>query len=89
MSNKVVAVDLQSHAKLWQFSTVAPVSGTPALSGNMLYVPCEDGHLYILDATSGSKLKDIQVGGKLTSAPALVGSAIYLTSQDGTLFSIR
>jgi outer membrane protein assembly factor BamB len=89
MSNKVVAVDLQSHAKIWDFPTNAPVSGTPALSNNMVYAACEDGHLYILDATSGAQLKDVLLGGKLTSSPAIIGSTVYLTSQDGTLFAVK
>ena len=89
LTNKVVAMNIQNHTKLWEFATSKPVSGTPATANNMVYVPCENGHLYVLDAATGANLKDILVGAKLNMAPAVVGSNIYLSSQDGKLFSVR
>ncbi len=89
MSKKLVAVDIQNHTKLWEFSAGGPFSGTPAVVGNLVYAPCEDGHLYILDAGTGSKLQDITLGGKLNSAPAVAGSTVYLTSQEGKMYSVK
>ncbi len=89
MANKLVAVDLQTHTKLWEFPAGSRFSATPAVSGNLVLAPCENGHLYILDATTGAKIQDITVGGKLTSSAAVVGSTTYLSSQEGKVYSIK
>ena len=85
----VVAIDIHSRSKLWEFAAGGVVSTTPVVANNMLYVTSEDGHLYILNAITGEKLMDIPVGGRIVTSPLVYGSTVYVSSTDGNLYSIK
>ncbi len=87
--NKLVAVDLQSYKKRWEFETDGVVSSSPALAGTTIYVGSGDGRLYALDAATGEKLWDILTGGKITSSPAVTDGTVYISSHDGNLYAIK
>ncbi len=87
--NKLVAVDLQSHQKLWEFETGGTVRSSPALVDTTIYVGSEDGRLYAVDAVTGEKLWDILTGGKITSSPAVANGTVYISSHDGNLYAIE
>ncbi len=87
--NKLVAIDLQSHQKRWEFETEGIVSSSPALVDTTIYVGSEDGRLYAVDAATGEKLWDILVGGKITSSPAVADGTVYIGSHDGNLYAIE
>jgi outer membrane protein assembly factor BamB len=86
---KVVSLDLQSHSKRWEVTTGGIISTTPLVAGNLVYVTCENGHLYILDSATGEQYKDINIGGSLTTSPAIAGSTIYISSSDGNLYAVN
>jgi len=87
--NKLLAVDLQSHQKRWEFEAEGTIRSTPAVVGTTIYVGSEDGRLYAVDATSGEKLWDIITAGKITSSPAVADAIIYIGSHDGNLYAIE
>ncbi len=87
--NKLVAVDLQSHQKRWEFEAEGRVSSSPALVDTTIYVGSEDGRLYAVDATTGEKLWDILTGGKISSSPAVADGTVYIGSHDGNLYAIE
>jgi len=87
--NKLVAVDLQSQQKRWEFETEGAVNSSPALVGTTIYVGSEDGRLYAVDVTTGEKLWDIITGGKITSSPAVADGTVYISSHDGNLYAIK
>ena len=87
--NKLVAVDLQSHQKRWEFESEGVISSSPALVGTTIYVGSEDSRLYAVDAATGEELWDILTGGKITSSPAVAGGTIYIGSHDGNLYAIK
>ena len=87
--NKLVAVDLQSQQKRWEFEAEGVVSSSPALVDTTIYVGSEDGRLYAVDATTGEKLWDILTGGKITSSPAVADGTVYISSHDGNLYAIK
>jgi outer membrane protein assembly factor BamB len=87
--NKLLAVDLQSHQRRWEFETEGAVSSSPALADTTIYVGSEDGRLYAVDVTTGEKLWDIITGGKITSSPAVADGMVYISSHDGNLYAIK
>ncbi len=87
--NKLVAVDLQSHQKRWEFEAEGVISSSPALVDTTIYVGSEDGRLYAVDATTGEKLWDILTGGKITSSPAVADGIVYIASHDGNLYAFE
>ncbi len=88
---KVIAVDTQSRKKLWEFETGGAVNSTPVVVNNVVYVASGDGHLYLLNASSGDKLKDIPVssGAAITSNPAIAGGTVFISSTDGNLYAVN
>ncbi len=87
--NKLLAIDLQSRQKRWEFEAEGVIRSSPAVVGNTIYVGSEDGRLYAVDATTGEKLWDISTGGKITSSPAVADGTIYIGSDDGNLYAIK
>ncbi len=87
--NKLVAVDLQSYQKRWEFEAEGVISSSPALVDTTIYVGSEDGRLYAVDAATGEKLWDILTGGKITSSPAVADGTVFIGSHDGNLYAIK
>src|SRR5262245_7742490 len=52
--DSVVAFDTVSGAEKWRFFTDGPVRFAPLFWDGRLYVVCDDGHLYCLDAAKGT-----------------------------------
>ncbi|GAG76106.1 unnamed protein product, partial [marine sediment metagenome] len=89
MDNKIIAVDLQSQQKSWEFEAEGVISSSPALLDTTIYVGSKDGRLYAVDATTGEKLWDILTGDKITSSPAVADGTVYIGSHDGNLYAIE
>ncbi len=87
--NKLLAIDLQSHQKRWEFEAEGIISSSPAVLDNTIYVGSEDGRLYAVDATTGEKLWDVLTGDKITSSPAVADGTVYISSHDGNLYAIK
>ena len=87
--NKILAFDLQSHERRWEFETEGLISSSPAVADTTIYVASEDGRLYAVDATTGEKLWDITTGDKITSSPAVADGTVYIGSHDGNLYAIK
>jgi outer membrane protein assembly factor BamB len=87
--NDLLAVDLKSQQKQWSFKTQGPVSSSPAVTGNAVYVGSEDGRLYAIDMATGTELWDFPTGGEITSSPAVADGTVYIGSHDGKLYAIK
>ena len=58
--NLVYSIDKKTNTINWVFSAPARIESSPAPA--MVYVGCDDGHLYAIDAQSGTKLWDVSTG---------------------------
>jgi outer membrane protein assembly factor BamB len=75
----------------WQFQAGGPVTASVALSHNKrrVYIPCEDGKLYALDAKSGALLWSYDANSPLLGSPAVrPGGRVYVGASDGKLHAI-
>lgn len=82
----VYALEQQSGLKKWEFNAGAPVSSTPYILQNMVFVCSEDGYLHKLNATTGGEIRryNIAVGAStpLVASPIGEGNFIYIGTGD-------
>jgi outer membrane protein assembly factor BamB len=73
----------------WEFEVDGAISASVTIGPNdTVYVPCEDGNLYTLDA-NGSLLWTYEAGSPLISAATLgPDGTAYVGSKEGKLFAI-
>jgi len=73
----------------WKFETDGPVTASAALGdNNRVYVPCEDGQLYVLN-NSGELIWSYDADSPLINSPA-VGNwgGVYITPENGRLCAL-
>ncbi len=89
--NKVMRIDLTTRAFTWTKSFVAGgiINSSPALANKILYVGCDDGRLYAIDAETGKAKWNYLTGGKITASPAIVDGVVFISSWDGKIYAIK
>ncbi|CAB1058566.1 hypothetical protein D1BOALGB6SA_3322 [Olavius sp. associated proteobacterium Delta 1] len=83
---KVLAYDVQTGVKMWEFDAGQAVLATPAGSpGKLVFVMAKD-HLLAINAADGTLLHDANFAGKLPllgsthSSPAVTANLVYVSS---------
>ncbi len=89
--NKVLRVDLTTRKTTWAapFAAGAMINSSPALANNVLYVGCDNGKLYAVDAETGKGLWEFKTGAKITSSPTYANGIVYVTSWDHKIYAIK
>lgn len=96
----VVALDLATGARRWEFSTPRPplldfqpyfrgqgnIISPPALVNGQIVVGGADGYLYLLDARSGRLVQAVNFGAPITAAPVQAGPTLLISCFDGRAF---
>lgn len=73
----------------WQTKKGAPLTPSPLLVGDELYVIADNGTASCFDAKTGKIHWSERVGGGYSSSPLHVGDRIYFQSEDGKMTAIR
>ncbi len=88
IGGRLVAIDLVTGRTLWSFAAGADdqFNETPAVSGGRVYVT--DGHVYALDAETGSQLwssdaVDPASSPAVSSTPVVDGNLLLIPAADG------
>jgi outer membrane protein assembly factor BamB len=93
----VYAIDATSGSLVWQFPESDEEEGKPEKwfwanlvnHNEVIYAPCLDGKVYILDAGSGHELVEaIDLESPLSPSPVLVEDSIIIASEDGSVYSL-
>jgi outer membrane protein assembly factor BamB len=84
----VYAVDREDASCKWLFETGDPIVGGLVLTEDGLYVPSEDGFLYLLDPEDGTEITRREVGETWTT-PLVVKDAVYAATIDGKLWKLE
>lgn len=72
--------------KVWELPvTNAPFGGTPALDGNLLYLPADDG-LHLVGANAGKAVRRYPVRQPVRSAPVVAGGTLFFGATDGNVY---
>lgn len=87
-TGKRVCAVSRSGSLAWTAEMPTAVGGTPAVVGNVAFVPCVDGTLYGLYARSGAprRHKNYSVEGALMAPPAVTENAVALGTADGLVY---
>jgi len=74
----------------WQFETEGPVTASVTIARNSrVYIPCEDGKLYVLNAGDGTLRWSYDVNTPLASAAAVgTDGTVYVGDENGKLYAI-
>jgi outer membrane protein assembly factor BamB len=85
---KVMAYDVQTGVKMWEFEAGQAVLSTPAGSpGKLVFVMAKD-HLQAINAADGKLMHDANFAGKLPlmrstySSPAVTANRVYVSSYE-------
>jgi len=93
----VYAVDATNGKQVWQFPESDEEEGKPrkwfwanlVKHNNVIYAPCLDGKVYILDAGSGHELVEaIDLESPVSPSPVLIDDSIIIASEDGRVYSL-
>ena len=67
----------------WRFSRGAPLTPSPVLVGDDLYIVNDNGIASALDARTGAIHWQQRLGGTFSASPVFADGRIYFTSEDG------
>lgn len=86
-NSQIMVLDKRTGKKKNTFTLSGAINSSIVIDSNgVMYVGCEDGNIYRLDASSGKVLWKYKTGGGIHSTPAVVGARLYIGSKDGSLY---
>ncbi len=85
---RIVALDADSGAPLWERKVSGPVDSSPAVAGDSVFIGLRDGRALALDANSGALRWEFQTGGIFATAPVVDEGIAYIGSGDGALYTL-
>jgi outer membrane protein assembly factor BamB len=85
---RVVALDAQRGARLWEFATGGSVLGAPAVASGRVYAGSFDGWVYALDAATGAAVWKRDTHGAVVSTPAIDGERLLIGNRAYDLLAL-
>ena len=73
----------------WRVQTQGPVRSSPVIAGGTLYIGSGDGHLYAIDATTGSVRWRHATPAAIASTPAVANGLVFVNGNDGRFRAVR
>ncbi len=73
----------------WKFKTDGPVRSSPVVVNGILYVGSYDGHIYALDAETGSLKWKVKTPGRVSGSAAVVDGVVYIASEGKKLYALN
>ncbi len=75
--------DVTDSHVAWKLRKGAPLTPSPLLSGNELYIVSDNGIASCLDAKTGKPHWQERIGGAYSASPLLADGLVYFLSEDG------
>jgi outer membrane protein assembly factor BamB len=72
----------------WRFMTEGDVIGSPAVSGDVVYVGSGDGVMYALDRATGAVRWKRDMGSPIASSPAVGTRRVFFGTRDGRFHAL-
>jgi outer membrane protein assembly factor BamB len=82
-----LAVSPRDGAILWR-REIGPVSGTPLVTGDVVYIGTDDGLLYALDTATGAVKWKHEARGGILRPPVLGGDVVLFTTDNDRLIAV-
>ncbi|GAB3982532.1 hypothetical protein GCM10028806_54420 [Spirosoma terrae] len=84
------ALDPNSGAINWKFSTGGTLNSNPVVANGRLLFGSNDGNLYALDPAKGTKLWSFPAGASFaSSSPVVDGNTVYIGNTNGNVYAIN
>ncbi|MDE1835069.1 MAG: carboxypeptidase regulatory-like domain-containing protein [Euryarchaeota archaeon] len=80
------AYALPSLTTSWSASLWGDIAGTPAVSGNNIWVGTGAGYLYEIPAAGGTPIQVLHSGTSFYRGPTVVPGGLYITAEDGEVY---
>jgi outer membrane protein assembly factor BamB len=87
-SGKIIAADLQTGRKLWEFASGAKVRCSPAVAGGLVYCGSDSGAFHALETDTGKKCWSFEAGGPVQASPAVVGGIVLFGANDHHVYAL-
>ena len=82
-------LDIHSGQPIWTFPTTRAISAQPLILGNVVYVSCEDHHLYALDKSNGEELWQLEMDRRISLPPILTPSCLLVIDRGGQVIALE
>ena len=89
-SGQLFKHDTRTGDLLWQLAvTNAPLSGTPACDGTLLYIPADDG-LHVVSVSTGRAVRRFGAKRPVRASPVVTaGGTVFWGGTDGAIYGVR
>jgi glucose dehydrogenase len=88
-NNRIYALNADTGALVWSFSTLYGTSISPAVSGGVVYVAGSYGPIYALEAHTGALLWQSSLNpGLVHSPPTVAGGVLYVQAYLGGVHAL-
>jgi len=83
---RVLAYDIESGVKVWEYDAGEPVTATPATLGAFIFV-VSSSHIHVIDVTDGRLIRDVdgprklQLEGENLASPAVTANHVYVATE--------
>ncbi len=85
------AINVTDGTVIWRFTAGRYFAAPPLLRDGLLFAPCENGRLYVLDALTGEQKWQYPLGedvlGKLRGTPIVSGDTIAFVDKRGVVYA--
>jgi outer membrane protein assembly factor BamB len=83
------AISMRTGHELWQHDTPhGQMASSPAVVGSLLVYHTMDGHVFVLDRTTGAEVWNTSVGSPIESSPIVYGGVDYFGAWDGRVYAL-
>jgi outer membrane protein assembly factor BamB len=72
----------------WKAKTGAPVTSSPVIDAERVYVGSKDGYVYAFARATGRRIWRFKTEGPVDAPPTVVGSRVVVGSSDGYLYAL-
>ena len=81
--------DVTDTHVLWKATRGILLKPTPVLVDGLIYMPCDDGILKVIDPETGEIVFEERLKGKYSASPVVVDGLIYMPNETGETFVVR
>lgn len=85
----VYALDQSTGKQIWEFRASAPISSSPSIVGEIVYIASDDGVVHVLNALTGKEVSRLAISGVVNGSPVYSNGTLYVTTQGGVIYAIR
>ncbi len=80
---------MNSAVPLWNYTTGASVTSSPAIAGGYVFIGSKDYKIYCLNASNGQSVWNFPTAAEVESSPTVYNGRVYVASDDGWVYCLE